>query len=148
MILSIKDAVKNIRDQHNVEADTRIRHAVSRIFELLEKSLNEKSWVCHVDDHGDYCQVNYNRIPNKQGETLLENLDIRLYKDKIQLNASLYPHMKNHVTPERVNTLKEFIIGRTKHYDFPIDFKLFIAESLIYGFKYTPSNINYNPSIN
>ncbi len=142
MTFSIKDAVKNIRDQHNVEADTRIRHAVSRIFELLEKSLNEKSWVYHVDDHGDYCQVNYNRIPNKQGETLLENLDIRLYKDKIQLNASLYSHMKNHVTPERVNTLKEFIIGRTKHYDFPIDFKLFVAESLIYSFKYTPSNIN------
>lgn len=142
MILSIKDAVKNIRDQHNVEADTRICHAASRIFELLEKSLTEKSWVCRVDDRGDYCQVNYNRIPNKQGETLLENLDIRLYKDKIQLNASLYSHMKSHITPERVNTLEEFLNGRTKHYDFPINFNLFIAENLIYSFKCFPSNKN------
>lgn len=142
MTFSIKDAVKNIREQNISIADTRIRHAASRVFELLEQSLNDTTWSFYADDDDGYCKVNYNRIPNKQGETVLENLDIRLYKDRIELNASLYQEMAKLFTPERVNALKEFIIGRTKHYDFPIDFKLFIAENLIYSFKHTPSNTN------
>lgn len=138
---SIKDAVKNIRKQNNFVYDIRIRDAVSRVFELLEESLDDTSWTFYADDGDGYCQTIYSRIRNKQGEAALENLDIRLYKDRIQLNASLCTELANIFTSVSANALKEFIIGRTKHYDFPIDLKLFIAESLIYNFKYTPSNI-------
>lgn len=139
--MSIKDKIQRLIKSNQQQRITELVDIVNYIFDTFEESLDDTSWTFYADDGDGYCQTIYSRIRNKQGEAALENLDIRLYKDRIQLNASLCTELANIFTSVSANALKEFIIGRTKHYDFPIDLKLFIAESLIYNFKYTPSNI-------
>lgn len=125
MTFSIKDAVKNIREQHNLGAIPRLRQTVSAIFEALETALDDGAWARHVGNDRDYCQTRYERIADGEGNVVLEDVVIRLHDDKIQINAEIPPQFSASMAPINTADLVEIIKTGARQYDFPISFTIY-----------------------
>lgn len=138
MTFSIKDAVKNIREQHNLGVITRLKQTVSAIFEALESALREGTWTRHVKDDRDYCQTRYRLITDGNGNIILENVIIRLHEDKIQISATTPPQFSNSITPINIADLAEIIEMKARQYDFPITLTLYADNRYIGDFDYIP----------
>lgn len=141
MTFSIKDAVKNIREQHNLDAIPRLRQTVSAIFEALKTALYDDVWTRHVGNDRDYCQTRYERIADGEGNVVLEDVVIRLHDDKIQINAAIPPHFSAMLAPINTADLVEIIKTEARQYDFPITFTIY-SDSCdncdICNFEYIP----------
>lgn len=138
MTFSIKDAVKNIREQHNLDVISGLKQTVASIFEVLESALKDGAWTRHVEDDRDYCQTRYGLIMDSKGNVVLENINICLYEDKIQISASILPHFNSIVTPINVTDLTEIIKIKTEQYDFPITLTVYSNNRYICDFEYIP----------
>lgn len=138
MTFSIKDAVKNIRDQHNLGVINRLKQTVSAIFEALESALHEDTWTRHVKDDRDYCQARYRLIADGNGNVILENVIIRLHEDKIQISATIPSQFNNSITPINIADLAAIIEMKARQYDFPITLTLYSDNRYISDFDYIP----------
>lgn len=141
MTFSIKDTVKNIREQHNLGAIPRLRQTVSAIFEALETALYDDAWTRHVGNDRDYCQTRYERIADGEGNVVLEDVVIRLHDDKIQIYAAIPPQFSASIAPINTADLVEIIKTGAQQYDFPITFTIY-SENCdnrdICNFEYIP----------
>lgn len=138
MTFSIKDAVKNIREQHNLDVISHIKRTVAAIFEVLESALHDGTWTRHVKDDHDYCQTRYGLIPDGNGNVILENMIIRLHEDKIQISAAIPSQLSNNIAPINVADLAEIIEIKARQYDFPMAVTIYSNNRHISDFEYIP----------
>lgn len=142
MTFSIKDAVKNIREQHNLDVISRLKQTVSSIFEVLESALKDGAWTRHVEDDRDYCQTRYGLIMDNKGNVVLENINICLHEDKIRIIATILPQFSDNMTPINVTDLTEIIKIKAERYDFPITLTIYSNNRYVCDFEYIPDQLH------